>query len=103
MRVTVTLATHQPQRFSRSRERGPLKLAGRPQPTAAYPRQLPALRHELAGRVPDLGFLVEPAAADMPTARRDAERPGYRYRPHVPGQLHRGSPAGRAEAEHHRR
>src|SRR5215469_9156015 len=89
------------QRLRRSGRR--LQLIGRPEPPAAYPGQLPALGHELTCRIPDLGLLVKPAAADVTAARSDKQRPGHRNRAHVPGQLHRGSPAGGAEAEYHRR
>ena len=37
-----------------------------PERAAADAGDLPALRDQVAGRVPDLGLLVEPAAADMP-------------------------------------
>jgi hypothetical protein len=49
------------------------------------------------------GLLVEPAAADVPAAGRDAQRPGGRHRTHVPGQLDRRGPADHLKAEHHRR
>src|SRR6266702_6085907 len=54
---------------------------------------LSALRDQPARAVPDLGFLVEPAAADVPAPGRDPELAGGRDGPHVPGQLDRGRPA----------
>ena len=63
-----------------------------PRPTQG---DLAALRDQAARAVPDLGLLVEPAAADMPAAGGDAERPGGGHRAHVPGQLHGRRPADR--------
>src|ERR1700683_2741412 len=42
----------------------------RPHRPAADARELAALRDQAARGVPDLGLLVEPAAADMPEPRR---------------------------------
>src|SRR5260221_14674232 len=43
---------------------------------AADAGDLAALRGQVPGRVPHLGFLVEPATADVPGPGRDPERPG---------------------------
>src|ERR1700689_5355801 len=54
----------------------------RPHRPAADARELAALRDQAARGVPDLGLLVEPAAADVPDPRRHAERAGARDGPH---------------------
>ncbi len=74
-----------------------------PRSSPADQGDLAALRDQAARAVPDFGFLVEPAAADVPAAGRDPQRPRDRHRAHVPGQLDRGRPADHLDAKHHRR
>src|SRR5215471_12438550 len=69
---------------------------------AADPGDLPALRDQAAGRVPDLGLLVEPAAADVPGPGRQPQQPGRWHRAHVPGEFHGRRPARTNDAEDHR-